>query len=396
MCNNKVEQTDVSLQSWQQTDRQQSPQRLLVVAPLGYDSAVREPQAPADQHRRQAMAVAEGMPHLLTVDGKRTKSIPVAAVKPIVRSNEPATSDSSYRPPPKIAERSSTESSRDVARQSTSLVSDIAPSVGKKPLAASNGDSVDSTRSRVSTDGGDVKRSPTSLPSSACQLKRAEVAGSSPSVSITQPIPDGYVRIARCAPPSSEADEARLMLNCRQLEQSTYYVGDMSSNEAKERLRNYPVGTFLVRNSAHPRFLYSLSVKTRRGVTSIRLAYDSNGFSLDAEPDQSSMMRSFNTVVELVTHYTVEGRQAMAHGGSGAVSGTSCVFLERSGRRDLPVLLCAPYLGGCGGASGVVGVSSLKHLSRLAINASLAGRNADRLAVQPTLKNYLRDYPYDI
>ena len=113
-------------------------------------------------------------------------------------------------------------------------------------------------------------------------------ASSSSSSSTSGSLPDGYCRVARCLRPehTSERDERRLVANCHQLNDSQFYVAELSSTDAKQRLRACPAGTFLVRDSAHPRYLYSLTVKTRRGVTSIRTVYDSEGFRLDTEPDQ--------------------------------------------------------------------------------------------------------------
>ena len=110
----------------------------------------------------------------------------------------------------------------------------------------------------------------------------------SSSSSTSGSLPDGYCRVARCLRPehTSERDEQRLVANCRQLNDCQFYVAELSSSDAKQRLRCCPPGTFLVRDSAHPRHLYSLTVKTPRGVTSIRTVYDSAGFRLDTEPDQ--------------------------------------------------------------------------------------------------------------
>jgi len=113
-------------------------------------------------------------------------------------------------------------------------------------------------------------------------------ASSSSSSSTSGSLPDGYSRVARCLRPehTSERDERRLVANCHQLNDSQFYVAELSSTDAKQRLSCCPAGTFLVRDSAHPRHLYSLTVKTPRGVTSIRTVYDSEGFRLDSEPDQ--------------------------------------------------------------------------------------------------------------
>ena len=119
---------------------------------------------------------------------------------------------------------------------------------------------------------------------------------SSSSSSSSESVPDGYSRVARCLHPehTSERDVQRLVSNCRQLNDSQFYVAELSSTDAKRRLRSCPPGTFLVRDSAHPRHLYSLTVRTQRGVTSIRAVYDVHGFRLDSDPEQVGSTASIN------------------------------------------------------------------------------------------------------
>ena len=125
---------------------------------------------------------------------------------------------------------------------------------------------------------------------SASRASRAstphESSTSSASSSSSESLPDGYSRVARCLVHTSELDERRLVATCRQLNDSQFYVAELSSTDAKRRLHRCPPATFLVRDSAHPRHLYSLTVKTQRGVTSIRTVYDVEGFRLDSDPDQ--------------------------------------------------------------------------------------------------------------
>jgi len=113
-------------------------------------------------------------------------------------------------------------------------------------------------------------------------------SSSSTSSSGSGSLPDGYSRVARCLQltHTPELDVQRLVSNCRQLNESQFYVAELSSTDAKQRLRRCPPGTFLVRDSAHPRHLYSLTVRTQRGVTSIRTVYDVDGFRLDSDPEQ--------------------------------------------------------------------------------------------------------------
>lgn len=420
MCDFKVEQTENSLQYCPQLDqRLRQPQRCPIGEPVCDGRGVDEQQAPVDQ-QQQPMAASAQILQQPAVSGLK----PTATVKPF--SVTPCAPASPVRPTTtnaapivhssKIVEPNQHQSllddascpglqSANVNQRPSAAVKGLVSLVDDKATccrSAGNSDkcSAGTVKCRTSADGATRVQASSSLsPATSTSqtrrtttTKRAEVAPLT-SFPTLQSLPDGYARVAQCAKPSSKNDEERLILNCRLLEQSTFYAGGMTSNDAKDRLRSYPVGTFVVRDSAHPRYLYSLSVKTSRGVTSIRLSYDPRGFSLDAEPEQAAMMRCFNTIHDLVAHYTAEGRRTTTAGGSG--TGTSCVFLERSGRRDLPVFLTLPYLGGCGGSS-TAAVSSLKHLTRLAINASLAGRNPDRLVINPTLKGYLKEYQYDM
>jgi len=95
-------------------------------------------------------------------------------------------------------------------------------------------------------------------------------------------------------------------------------------------------------------------------------------------------MPSFETVVALVDHYVDESRTT-AHGGGRQRS--SCVFVDRAGRRDLPVILTTPYRSH---------PASLRHLSRLTINTALDGRDADRLCLVPSLREFLKLHPFSV
>jgi suppressor of cytokine signaling 2 len=186
-----------------------------------------------------------------------------------------------------------------------------------------------------------------------------------------------------------------------------FYYGRMSIDEAAERLCKRPVGTFLVRDSADSRFLLSVSVETCRGPTSIRIAYRSGLFRLNCTPDQEHLLPTFDCAVRLICHYVRlcsgngysrrKGRTANSSNG-GATSGVnSYVFLESSGRRDTPVLLRSPFRER---------PQRLGQLCRRAIHSAVGlgpvGADVDResavdrLPLVPSLKTYLKDYPYDL
>jgi len=97
-------------------------------------------------------------------------------------------------------------------------------------------------------------------------------------------------------------------------------------------------------------------------------------------------MPSFESVVALVSHYVDESRTSSQSGG-GRQARSSCVFVDRAGRRDLPVVLSAPYRSRA---------ASLRHLCRLTINSALDGRDADRLCLVPSLREYLKQHPFSV
>lgn len=52
-----------------------------------------------------------------------------------------------------------------------------------------------------------------------------------------------------------------------------WYWGSITASEARQHLQKMPEGTFLVRDSTHPSYLFTLSVKTTRGPTNVRIEY---------------------------------------------------------------------------------------------------------------------------
>lgn len=216
-------------------------------------------------------------------------------------------------------------------------------------------------------------------------------------------------------------DVERLETVYSRLKVSGFYYGRMSIDEATERLRRTPVGTFLLRDSADERYLFSTSVQTCRGTTSIRIAFRSGLFRLDCSADQEHLMPTFDCVLRLIAYYvglcksiSSGSRNPSSSSAASAIAappaaappaGNSYVLLETSGRRDTPVLLRNPLKDR---------VSPLAHLCRRTVHAALnrgvgsatgSGLSAselersalvDRLQLVPSLKRYLKDYPYDL
>lgn len=168
------------------------------------------------------------------------------------------------------------------------------------------------------------------------------------------------------------------------LYQGCFFYDGMTSAEAKSVLQYSAVGTYLVRNSSNPRFLYTISVKTKRGPTSIRVLYENGRFSLDADERSKRYMPTFTNFLCLIDFYVraaVSGRKS-----------DQCRFLDKTGKKDLPIVLTKPKLNA---------VPTLKHLSRVTINKTLPANSisevrqlVDKLPIPPLLKSTLKDYPY--
>lgn len=169
----------------------------------------------------------------------------------------------------------------------------------------------------------------------------------------------------------------------RLLRLSGYYYENLSWQDADLLLKGSRVGSFLVRNSRDNRFLFALTVQTERGPTSVRVHYQHGAFRLDCEHQVAIRMPTFPCVVQLVEYYISL---------SESEKGKCCVWLDASGRRDLPIKISQPRYNR---------VNSLQHLCRVALNRSPAAVTAiattsSREAKQlpQSLKDYLKNYPH--
>ena len=78
-------------------------------------------------------------------------------------------------------------------------------------------------------------------------------------------------------------DYERIASTVTKLEESGWYYGQLSWQQATDLLKGKQVGTFLIRDSSDSMYLFALSVQTERGPTSIRIHYCNGQFKLDAE-----------------------------------------------------------------------------------------------------------------
>ncbi|KAJ8965153.1 hypothetical protein NQ314_004378 [Rhamnusium bicolor] len=219
----------------------------------------------------------------------------------------------------------------------------------------------------------------------------------SPQVSPSMPVAfilPPFAAPLQPAPPPQEAkpetELQRLSDTVRALRQSGWYYEGITYQESHELFKGAPLGSYLVRNSSNPKFLFSLSVQTERGPTSVRLFYVNGYFRLDAQPHLQSAMPLFPSVIDLVQHYVEQSRLC---------KNSAQVWVDPNGKWYSSILLEKPL-------RKKLEPPSLKHLARLAVHKALQASAMPRLAMLPpphtqldlptSLTAYLSEYPYSL
>lgn len=171
-----------------------------------------------------------------------------------------------------------------------------------------------------------------------------------------------------------------------------WYWGAVTAAQAHTALQGASEGAFLVRDSSHPLYMLTLSVRTARGPTSIRIQYSSAQFLLDSSSPARTSLSSFPSVPSLVQYYmgprgkAEEGEaeeqeeevagEALSKSSQQTIQGTSVVLkLKRAVYKPL-------------------GLPALQHLTRLVINRHCD--RPDQLPLPRPLLRYMQDYPFKI
>ena len=161
------------------------------------------------------------------------------------------------------------------------------------------------------------------------------------------------------------------------LQQCGFYYSNLTMAEAKKKLKGQAVGTFVLRDSSHSGFLYTLSTKTMRGTTSVRIAYNNGHFRLDCDEEFASYMPRFDCILRLIQYYISASKRRSS----------KCVWIESSGRKDTPVILSTPL---------IENVLSLKHLIRKAVHKVVPNDKLEQLPVNAEHLQYLMEYPFHV
>ncbi|XP_071751303.1 cytokine-inducible SH2-containing protein-like [Centroberyx gerrardi] len=168
------------------------------------------------------------------------------------------------------------------------------------------------------------------------------------------------------------------------LENSGWYWGAITAAQAHAALQEASEGAFLVRDSSHPLYMLTLSVRTARGPTSIRIQYSGAQFLLDSSSPARPSLLSFPNVPSLVQHYMGPGRKVEEGKVEEAPSKPSQQTVqETSVVLKLKRAVYKPQ-----------GFPSLQHLTRLVINRH--SDCPDQLPLPRPLLRFLQDYPFKV
>ncbi len=186
---------------------------------------------------------------------------------------------------------------------------------------------------------------------------------------------------------TSEDDLHKIAESQNLLKQSGWYHPKLSWKSAIELLMPTPVGTFLVRDSSDSNYLYSLSIQTKCGPTSIRIHYSKGEFRLDADHNVSNYLPKFPCLIKLIQYYVdlTKNLPLMCK-----QDDENQNWLNFLGEVFSQIVISRPlYNKGH--------VPSLKHLSRLCVNQNLVDANFRSVLPAPSFViSYLDKYPYKI
>ncbi|XP_026753586.1 suppressor of cytokine signaling 2-like isoform X1 [Galleria mellonella] len=202
--------------------------------------------------------------------------------------------------------------------------------------------------------------------------------------------PHSPLYAATCSPfylPQFKDEIKRLNDTFEVLNLSGWFYERLDLQGAQNLLKDASIGAFLIRRSGDKNFIFSLSVQTDRGPTSVRIHFEDGFFRLDCDTSLVKYMPRFRCVVEMVQHYILVGERGAA--------GT--VWVNREGCPHSPVLLTSPFRKN---------PPTLKEAARLAIHKALDSNPLKPklwcapkhrlLPLPPTLIDYLGKYPYSI
>lgn len=178
----------------------------------------------------------------------------------------------------------------------------------------------------------------------------------------------------------SEDDFDTLRRNHEELVAGGFYFPSIDQPAAMKLLKRAKAGSFLIRDSAHPGYIYSVSVRSEQGATSVRISYTDGLFGFDGDEEQPKVKPRFDSLVALLDYYALN---QLKHG--------KCLTMRgKTDRKSVEIPFAKPLRKTA---------PSLAHLARVKINASIDREELYELSIASLplpdkLKQFIRDYPY--
>lgn len=168
------------------------------------------------------------------------------------------------------------------------------------------------------------------------------------------------------------------------LRESCWYWGNISGDRARKLLKRCEPGTFLIRDSSDKRYLFTLSIMTLRGPTSIRLIFSRGCFRIETSgiisPRSPCVVSLIVRMAYLsrnsVCEQPIKERMDENEKPTGKVDSQHNQTFKKQALLEKPLFSKA---------------ASLKHLARVAIN-----RYNLRSFVSESAAEYLNQYPYPV
>ncbi|KAG9469199.1 hypothetical protein GDO78_021047 [Eleutherodactylus coqui] len=206
----------------------------------------------------------------------------------------------------------------------------------------------------------------------------------------TPEVPPRTIEPQRSPPPAQRDPEEDLICIAKTfcyLRESGWYWGPITATEAKQRLQKMEEGVFLVRDSTHPSYLFTLSVRTNRGPTNVRIEYSDSLFRLDSNWLSKPRILSFPDIVSLVQYY-VSSCSSDSSKDPANQSPPAQTSLKEPAAVHLKLLRPLHRSGES---------PSLQHLCRMQINRSMAsGSDLTELPLPRRMVEYLQRYPFKL
>jgi len=210
----------------------------------------------------------------------------------------------------------------------------------------------------------------------------------------------------RSTPRSTVVDYLTQLKGCVEtLKKSGWYWGNISGENAMKNVERHGLGAFLIRDSTHQKFLFTLTVHTSNGPTNVRIVYRQGLFGLDCDNINQGGVK-FDCVVKMIAHYVSNSKKyrRMTNKKKELLDQEAKAGQEQKDNKtevspavdssSIALLLLSPVRKNC---------ASLSHLARLAVNKKLARKSAksagvtlESLTPDQKLRQYCQKYPYTV